>query len=93
MKSATRLFVLAFSLLLVGYFGIKLFYDEVLGLPGTGDRTLTLGLIVMTIFAFCTGAGGNAVSLAILLCICKVINYLWMSGYSGGIECNCEEFS
>ena len=60
------MFSLALVLLLIGHFGIKLFYDEIIRLPGTTEHMLTFGLIVMVIFGFFTGVGGGAVGLAIL---------------------------
>ncbi|KAF8341288.1 major facilitator superfamily domain-containing protein [Cantharellus anzutake] len=54
------LFILAVILLSVGYLGIKLFYDEVIGLPGAAEHTFTSGLVILAIFSYCSGAGGNA---------------------------------
>ncbi len=92
MKPTTRLFTLAFVLLLIGYFGIKLFYDEILELPGATGHTFTSGLVIMAIFNFFTGAGGNAVGLAILYVFTTSLNNCGCQGLVAALNATINSF-
>jgi hypothetical protein len=63
--SVDRLYSFAIGLLFCGYFGIKLFFDGIFTLPDGANRTLSLAFATMIIFAYISGAGGNAVSMVI----------------------------
>jgi hypothetical protein len=52
-----RLLIAAFFLLLAGYTGLRTYYDA----GASSDEKLPLSsLIIMSLFSYMTGAGGNA---------------------------------
>lgn len=57
-RGPKSLLISAFTLLMGGYTGIRYLYDS--GLP-TGEASLSaLGFVILVLFSYMTGAGGNA---------------------------------
>lgn len=51
------LFVMGFFALLIGYLGIWHYYDQ--GLANGASSLTTFSIILLAVFSFCTGIGGN----------------------------------
>lgn len=57
-RGPKSLLISAFTLLMGGYMGIRYLYDA--GLPAGKTSLSTFGVVVLVMFSYMTGAGGNA---------------------------------